>query len=409
MSQSAEPAATGPLAGLRVIELGVLLAGPFCGQLLGDMGAEVIKIEPPGQPDPLREWGTVRPQGEGVWFPIVARNKRCATLDLRKPEGQAALLALVAKSDMLLENFRPGTLEKWNLGWDRLKQANPRLILIRVSGYGQTGPQSGRAGYASVGEAMGGLRYVMGEADRKPSRAGISIGDTLAATHAALGALAALHHRDRTGEGQVVDASIFESVFAMMETLIPDWQFGQRIRERTGAVLPKIAPSNIYAASDGQVVIAANQDTVFARLCAAMGQPALATDPRFVNHQARGERQAELDALVDAWAGTMTTAALEAVLEAHGVPFGRLHRAPDMLTDPQFAAREAIVTVEHPVLGPFMMQNVTPKLSETPGSVRWVGRGHGQDDDLVWGDIAGFDAERLAALRNAGVILPPQH
>nr|MCU0881976.1 CoA transferase [Hyphomonadaceae bacterium] len=284
MSVTARPEATGPLKGLRVIELGVLLAGPFCGQLLGDLGAEVIKIEPPGQGDPLRAWGPVRPDGHSLWFSIVARNKSCITVDMRTSEGQQILKDLVKTADFVLENFRPGTMEKWGCGWDVLSAINPGLIMIRVSGYGQTGPSAPKAGYASVGEAMGGLRYVMGEPDRMPSRAGISIGDTLAGTYAALGALAALEHRRATGQGQVVDSAIYEACLAMMESLIPDYQFAGHIRERTGSFLPKIAPSNIYPASDGMLVIAANQDTVWRRLAGIMGQPELADDPRFATH-----------------------------------------------------------------------------------------------------------------------------
>ncbi|MFM1977343.1 MAG: hypothetical protein RL145_2189 [Pseudomonadota bacterium] len=396
--------ATGPLKGLRVIELGVLLAGPFCGQILGDLGAEVIKVEPPGQGDPLREWGTVKKDGHGVWFPIVARNKKCITLDLRQEAGQAVLKDLVKEADFLLENFRPGTLEKWGLGYDVLSALNPGLIMIRVSGYGQTGPNSPKAGYASVGEAMGGLRYVMGEPDRMPSRAGISIGDSLAATYAAIGALAALEHRRNTGRGQIVDSAIYEACFAMMESLVPDYHFGGYIRERTGSFLPKIAPSNIYPASDGMLILAANQDTVWRRLAEAMGQPELADDPRFVTHIARGENQAELDALVSAWSLQMTCAELEAVCEAHGVPCGRIYRAPDMLADPHFAAREAIVTVEHPQLGPFPMPNVFPKLSGTPGNVRWTGPELGSHTDEVLADMLGYNADKIASLKGAGVI-----
>lgn len=396
--------ATGPLKGLRVIELGVLLAGPFCGQILGDLGAEVIKVEPPGQGDPLREWGTVKKDGHGVWFPIVARNKKCITLDLRQEAGQAVLKDLVKEADFLLENFRPGTLEKWGLGYDVLSALNPGLIMIRVSGYGQTGPNSPKAGYASVGEAMGGLRYVMGEPDRMPSRAGISIGDSLAATYAAIGALAALEHRRNTGRGQIVDSAIYEACFAMMESLVPDYHFGGYIRERTGSFLPKIAPSNIYPASDGMLILAANQDTVWRRLAEAMGQPELADDPRFLTHVARGENQAELDALVSAWSLKMTCAELEAVCEAHGVPCGRIYRAPDMLADPHFAAREAIVTVEHPQLGPFPMANVFPKLSGTPGNVRWTGPELGSHSNEVLADMLGYDADKIASLKGAGVI-----
>lgn len=398
------PDPTGPLKGLRLIELGVLLAGPFCGQLMADMGAEVIKIEPPGQPDPLRDWGQFKPDGQSLWFPIVARNKRCATLDLRQPEGQAALKDLVARSDFLLENFRPGVMEKWGLGYDALKSVNPGLIMIRVSGYGQTGPYAPKAGYASVGEAMGGLRAVMGEPDRKPARAGISIGDSLAAVYAVIGALAALHHRGKTGEGQVVDSAIYESVLAMMESLIPEYQFGGHIRQRTGPILPKIAPSNIYDAADGQVVIAANQNTVFERLVAAMGRPEMARDPRYATHTARGEAQDELDAIVNDWSKAKTMAELEAICDEAGVPFGRVYRAPEMLTDPHFAAREAIIEALHPVLGAFKMQNVCPRLSKTPGSVRWTGHAMGEDNAYVFGDLLGYDAARIADLKAKRVI-----
>ena len=398
------PQPTGPLKGLRVIELGVLLAGPFCGQLLGDLGAEVIKIEPPGQGDPMRDWGNIKPQGQGLWFPIVARNKKCLTADLRQEAGQQIVKDLVASADFLLENFRPGTMEKWGLGYDVLSAINPRLIMIRVSGYGQTGPASHKAGYASVGEAMGGLRYVMGEADRMPSRAGISIGDTLAATYATIGALAALQHRHQTGRGQVVDAAIYESCLAMMESLVPDYQFGGHIRERSGSVLPKIAPSNIYPAADGMIIIAANQDTVWRRLAATMGRPELGDDPRFVSHIARGDNQQELDALIAAWSVGFSCAELEALCEAGGVPCGRIYRAPDMLADPHFAAREAIIDVAHPVLGPFKMPNVFPKFSETPGNVRWTGPELGQHTDEILTDILQYDAQSLAQLRAAKVI-----
>lgn len=396
--------ASGPLSGLRVIELGVLLAGPFCGQLLGDYGAEVIKIEPPGQPDPMRDWGHVRPQGEGLWFPILGRNKKCATLDLRKPEGVAVLKDLVAKTDFLLENFRPGTMEKWGLGYDVLKEINPGLIMIRVSGYGQTGPYSSKAGYASVGEAMAGLRYVMGEPDRMPARAGISLGDSLAAVYATMGALAALEHRHKTGRGQVVDSAIYEACFSVMESLIPEYQFSGYIRERTGSILPNVAPSNIYEASDGLLIIAANQNTVFERLAQAMGRPELASDPRYATHLARGENQAELDRLINDWSRTYTVADLIAVCESNGVPCGRIYRAPDILADPHYAAREAVITAQHPVLGDFKMPNVFPRLSETPGSVRWTGPRTGEHNDYVLRDLLGYDEARVSALKAARAV-----
>ena len=270
----------GPLSDLRVLELGTLLAGPFCGQLLGDLGAEVIKIEAPGQGDPMRVWGRQKAGDPSLWWPVIARNKKAITLDLRQAEGQALLLDLAAKSDFLLENFRPGTLEKWNLGWERLHAVNPRLIMIRVSGYGQTGPYAARAGFGAIGEAMGGLRYVVGDPGSPPARVGISIGDSLAATFACVGALSALHHRERTGQGQVVDSAIYEAVLGMMESLVTEYDQTGYVRERTGAILPNVAPSNVYPTSDGLVLIAANQDTVFRRLCDAMGEPGLVVRER---------------------------------------------------------------------------------------------------------------------------------
>src|SRR5688572_13884508 len=285
----------GPLSDLRVIELGTLLAGPFCGQLLGDMGAEVIKVEPPGQGDPMRVWGREKAHGKSLWWPVVARNKKAVTLDLRVAEGQAILKELVQKADFLLENFRPGTMEKWGLGWDDLSAINPRLIMIRVSGFGQTGPYAKQAGFGAIGEAMGGLRYVVGDPSTPPSRMGISIGDSLAATFACVGALSALHYREVTGKGQVVDSAIYEAVLNMMESLVTEYDQTGYIRERTGPVLPNVAPSNLYPARDGLVLIAANQDTVFRRLCEAMGEPALADDARYVSHQSRGANQPVLD------------------------------------------------------------------------------------------------------------------
>ncbi len=277
--------ATGPLKGLRLIEMGQLLAGPFCGQLMGDFGAEVIKIEQPTVGDPMRDWGREKINGKSLWWPILARNKKCITLNARVPEGQEIIKELAKKSDFLLENFRPGTLERWNLGYDVLSALNEALIMIRVSGYGQTGPYSHRAGYAAVGEAMGGLRYVIGDPSTPPSRAGISIGDTLAATYGCLGGLMALHNRHVTGKGQVVDSAIYEAVFAMMESLVSEFdKAGTSVRERTGSILPQVAPSNIYKASDGDFLIAANQDTVFSRLCEAMGQPELFENERYSNH-----------------------------------------------------------------------------------------------------------------------------
>jgi formyl-CoA transferase len=394
----------GALSDLRVLELGTLIAGPFCGQLMGDMGAEVIKIEAPGQGDPMRHWGP-QPRGTpSVWWPVIGRNKKAITLDMRQPDGQRLFKELCTQSDVVIENFRPGTLEKWNCGWKELAAANPRLILVRVSGYGQTGPYSQRAGYGGIGEAMGGLRYIVGEPDRPPSRVGISIGDSLAAVHACMGALAALHHRDRTGVGQVVDAAIYESVLNMMESLVTEYDQLGHVRERSGPILPRIAPSNIYPTRDGIVMIGANQDTVFARLCDAMGRPELAKDTNFRDHQARGAHQRELDELIAAWTATLGTRELLARLDEHGVPSGLIYRTADMLEDPHFAAREAIVSTQHPHFGRLRMQNVAPRLSATPGSVRTPAPEIGEHNDEVYGGLLGLDEPSRNALRARGVI-----
>ena len=392
---------TGALRGLRVVEMGQLIAGPFCGQLLGDMGAEVVKIEPPGKGDPMREWG----RGEHpLWWEVIARNKKSVSADLRTPDGRDLARRLIERADILIENFRPGTLEVWGLSPDTLLAANPRLIVVRVSGYGQTGPYAKRAGYGGIGEAMGGWRHVVGEPDRPPSRMGVSIGDTLAATYGCLGALAALRHRDQTGQGQVVDSAIYEAVLQVMESLVPDYSVMGYVRERSGSILPGLAPSNVYRCADGELLIAANQDTVFRRLCQAMARPELAQDARYATHTARGEHQTELDALIEAWTNTRTVDDLEALFEASGVPSGRIFRAPEMLADPQFAAREAIVEMPHPTWGSIKMQNVFPKLSATPGAVRTPAPlTPGQDNAEVYGAL-GVTAAQMEDLRARGVI-----
>lgn len=296
-------------------------------------------------------------------------------------------------------------MEKWNCGYAELAAINPRLIMIRVSGYGQTGPYSHQAGFGAIGEAMGGLRYVVGDPSTPPSRVGISIGDELAATFACLGALSALHYREKTGRGQVVDSALYEAVLNMMESLITEYDKTGYIRERTGAILPNVAPSNVYTTSDGLVLIAANQDTVFGRLCEAMGQPEWPKDPRFFNHQSRGTNQKLLDGLVTAWTSTMTTKEVLASMDKHGVPAGLIFRAPDMLEDPHFKARNAIVTTKHPYFGDLKMQNVAPKLSETPGSIRTSAPTElGEHNDTVYPALLGYDAARLAALRSKKVI-----
>ena len=402
VKQDAVVANTGPLKGLRVVEMGQLIAGPFCGQLLGDMGAEIIKIEPPKIGDPMRAWG----RGDyPLWWEVVARNKKSVSADLRVPEGQDLARRLIATADILIENFRPGTLEKWGLSPQDLMKDHPGLIIVRVSGYGQTGPYSDRAGFGGIGEAMGGWRHIVGDPDRAPSRMGISIGDSLAATYGCLGALAALRHRDQTGQGQVVDSSLYESVLQVMESMIPDYTTSGHIRERSGSFLPGIAPSNVYKCKDGDYLIGANQDTVFGRLCAAMERPELAKDPRYIDHINRGKNQLELDALIEDWTKTLTVDELEGLMIKAGVPAGKIYRAPEMLADPHFVAREAIIDVAHPRWGTLKMQNVFPKLSATPGNVRSIApQTVGQDNAEVYGSILGLTATELADLQTRGLI-----
>ncbi|MGO1183595.1 MAG: CaiB/BaiF CoA transferase family protein [Micrococcaceae bacterium] len=394
----------GPLEGIRVIEMGQLIAGPFCGQMLGDLGADVIKIEEPTRGDPMRQWGQATVEGDSFWWSVLGRNKRSVTLNLRDQEGQAIAKNLIASADLVLENFRPGSLEKWGMDYESLSAANPGLIMVRVSGFGQTGPYAEQAGYGSIGEAMGGMRYIVGNPELPPSRVGISIGDTLAGMFATMGALAAITERHRSGRGQIVDSSIYESVLGVMESLVPDWTMGGVQRERTGAILPKIAPSNVYPTRGGEwIIIAANQDTVFKRLCAAMGNPEMADDPRYATHVARGEHQAQLDELVGQFSAAHDADDLIALLNEHSVPVGKIFKVADMVKDPQFQARGSLVDVEHEQHGKIRMQNAFPRLSRTDSAVRWSGPPLGHHTDEVLAEI-NIDAHRIAELRAQGVI-----
>ena len=391
----------GALVGLRVVELGQLLAGPFCGQLLGDMGAEVIKVEPPGAGDPMRNWGLGT---DKVNWEVIARNKKSVSASLRVPEGQALVRRLIATADILIENFKPGTLEKWGLGPDVLHAANPGLIIARMSGYGQTGPYSDRAGFGGIGEAMGGWRYIVGEPDRPPSRMGISIGDSLTATYGCMGVLAALHSRHATGKGQVIDTALYEAVLQVMEGVIPEYDHMGVIRERSGSILPGIAPSNVYGCRDGEFMIGANNDMIFKRLCLAMGEPELADDPRYTTHIARGHNQLELDARINVWTGRHSVAEVEALMIEHSIPAGKVYRAPEMIADPHFQAREAIVEVETERFGKLKMQNVVPRLSATPSSIRSPAPSQvGQHNAEIWGGL-GIDAAERDRLAAANVI-----
>jgi formyl-CoA transferase len=407
-ARSRESNGPGPLAGVRVVELGMLLAGPFSGRLLGDMGAEIIKVEPPGQPDPMREWGQERYEGRSLWWPVQSRNKKCVTLDLRQEAGQRLLLELARKSDVLVENFRPGTLEKWGIGPEQLWEVNPGLVIGRVSGYGQTGPYAPRAGFASVAEAMGGIRHINGFPGEPPPRIHLSLGDSLAGMFAVQGILAALYWRDALGggRGQVVDVSLMEGCFALLESTVPEYDRLGIVRGPSGTGLKGVAPSNIFRSSDGTwMVIAANADKVFRRLCEAMDQPELADDARFATHRARGDNQQELEGIVADWARRHTAAEIDRVLNAAGVICGPIYTIADIFEDEHFRAREMLVTHEDPEFGEYVGPGIVPKFSETPGRVRWSASWEeGSHNRDVYGGLLGLSDGELAELKEQGVL-----
>jgi crotonobetainyl-CoA:carnitine CoA-transferase CaiB-like acyl-CoA transferase len=398
---------TGPLAGVRVIEVGALLAGPFVGRLLGDFGAEVIKVEAPGAGDGLREWGQQRYRGRSLWWPVQSRNKKLVTLDLRSEKGRELCLRLAEKSDVLVENFRPGTLERWGLGPEELWAANPSLVVGRISGYGQTGPYAPRAGFASAGEAMGGLRYINGYPGEAPPRMGISLGDSLAAMFAAQGVLMALYHRVANGgRGQVVDASILESCFALLESMVPEYDRTGYVREPSGTRLRNVAPSNVYRSRDGKwIVIAANADNVFQRLCEAIGRRDLLEDERFRTHWGRGENADELDRIVGAWVAERESAEVDRVLNQSGVVCGPVYSIADIFADPHYRARDMLIEMEDPELGPLLAPGIVPKLSGTPGEARWTGPWPlGSHNREVYSGLLGIGDAELAELAEEGVI-----
>ncbi len=397
----------GPLAGVRVIELGTLLAGPFTGRLLGDLGAEIVKVEDPGRPDPIREWGKARYQGRSLWWPVQSRNKKCVTLNLRSERGQELLLELVRQADVVTENFRPGTLERWNLSFERMREVNPGIILARISGYGQTGPYAERAGFASVAEAMGGLRHINGFPGEPPPRIHISLGDSLAGMFATQGILAALYWRDVAGgTGQVVDVSLLEASFALLESTVPEYDRLGIVRGPGGTGLKGVAPSNIFKSSDDKwVVIAANADNVYRRLCAAMGRPELADDERFATHLARGDHQEELEGIVAEWAARHDAAEIDRVLNEAGVICGPIYTIADIFEDPHFKARDMLLEHVDPEFGPYIGPGIIPKLSETPGAVRWSATwDEGSHNREVYGDLLGLSDDELDALKEEGVI-----
>lgn len=398
------PADRPALDGLRVLELGSFIAGPFAGQLLGDLGADVVKVEPPETGDPMRRWG-VLDDGRSLWWPSIARNKRSVAVNLRDERGRDVVRRIAEHMDVVLENFKPGTLERWGLGYDALAAANPGLVLVHVSGFGQTGPRAHEPGFGAIGEAVGGIRFTTGAADRPPARAGISLGDSLAALFAVIGALSALSERHRSGRGQEVDVAIAEAVFALMESTVADYELGGVVRTRSGGMLTGVAPSNAYPTADEHdVVIAANADAVFARLCEAMDRPELASDPRYAEHEARGARQVELDIEIARWTAQHPAADLLAILERQSVPCGLIHAAPDLAVDPQLAARDMVLRLAAGFDRPVPMAGVVPKLSRTPGAVRTVGPALGEHTDLVLRELAGLTDDELQTLRAANVI-----
>ncbi len=401
---STPPSAAGPLAGVRVIELGQLIAGPFCGKTLGDFGAEVIKIEPPGKGDPLRKWRLLK-DGNSIWWEVQSRNKQSVTLDLTKTEGQDILRTLVKEADVLIENFRPGKMEEWGLGYEDLKKINPKLVMVRISGYGQSGPYRDRPGFGVIAESMGGLRYLTAEPGRVPVRVGVSIGDTLAALHGVIGVLMALYHRDtkKNGEGQVIDIALYESVFNCMESLLPEFSAFGVVREAAGSALPGIVPSNAYPCRDGWILIGGNGDGIFKRLMKAIGRDDLGNAPDLGSNDGRVKRVTEIDAAITAWTGARDKAGALKILDEHDVPSGAIYSVADIAADAQYKARDMILNITTRDGTPVDVPGIVPKLSATPGGIRSTAPRLGEDTAAVL-QRAGLKPETIADLRARGVI-----
>jgi formyl-CoA transferase len=408
---------TGPLAGIKVLELGTLIAGPFCARLLGEFGADVIKIESPQGGDPIRQWRVLK-DGNSLWWSVQSRNKKSVTLNMKDPRAQDIARRLALDADIVIENYRPGVIEKWGLGFEQLQAINPALIMVRLSGYGQTGPMRDAPGFGAIGESMGGIRYVSGHPDRPPVRIGISIGDSIASLHGAMGALMALRHRDVTGgrwngqtgaackagQGQMVDVALYEAVFNMMESLVPEYDHAGVIRERTGGALPGIVPSNTYTTAEGEnIVIAGNGDAIFKRLMSAIGRGDLANDPQLANNAGRVPRTQEIDDAIQRWCSNQSIDTALAILQGADVPVSKIYSVRDMLRDPQFLARRMFEQHLFKDGTPIKLPAVTPKLSETPGGTRWIGPELGEHTDKVLASL-GYSAEQIAALRSQGVL-----
>ncbi len=412
-----ESASVGPMAGIKVLELGTLIAGPFCARMLAEFGAEVIKIEAPGEGDPIRKWRVLK-DGNSLWWYVQSRNKKSITLNMKDQRAQEIARRLALDADIIIENYRPGVLEKWNLGFDQLKAINPAAIMVRLSGYGQTGPLRDAPGFGAIGESMGGLRYVSGHPDRPPVRIGISIGDSVASLHGAIGALMALRHRDASGgrwngksgaecvagQGQMVDVALYEAVFNMMESLVPEYDHAGVVRERTGGALPGIVPSNTYTTGDGEnIVIAGNGDAIFKRLMTAIGRNDMADDPALANNAGRVPATQVIDEAIQSWCSTQTIDAALAVLQGAEVPVSKIYSVRDMMQDPQFLARQMFEQHQFKDGTSIKLPAVTPKLSETPGSTRWIGPDLGEHTDEVLKTL-GYSDQEIAEFREAGVL-----
>lgn len=393
-----------PLEGIKVLELGSLIAGPFAGRLFGDFGAEVIKVEPPRIGDPLRKWRLLKNE-TSLWWYVQSRNKKCITLNLREKEGQEIIRRLVEHVDIVIENFKPGTMEKWGLGYEDLKKINPKIIMVRISGYGQDGPYSAKPGFGSVGEALGGIRHLTGYPDLPPTRAGISMGDSIAAIYAVMSAMMAMHHRHKTGEGQYIDVALYEAVFSLMESLVPEFDQFQFIRERTGSTLPGIAPSNIYLCSDGKyIVIGANGDSIFKRLTKAIERPDLEANAEFASNDGRAKSAEWIDEQITHWTIKRNSTEALKVLDVHQIPSGPIYNVEDMFKDAHFKARDMLPSVHVEDVGELIMPGIIPKLSLTPGRIKWAGPKLGAHNDEIYHEMLGFSHEEMKKLKDNDII-----